>query len=183
MAVIRFYYLSSVTSPATPAVTPPATLTEDELEEPLSSHSLSSDEANHRHHVHNHSFSHSFHHRPTSAPTLGPITPDEPHPHSHANLPPSDHGHMNLSLVIFAVIGGVLGLISLALCARQAIAYCRSPRHNAPLTTVEREQLVREMAEYAETANRRARPSLSAPPPPYERAPSYESSCASHQAF
>jgi hypothetical protein len=164
----------------------------------LSSHSPSSAEANllpvrspsysshtaHRHHAHNHSFTHSFHHRPTSAPTLGLISPDESHPHPNPDLPPSGRGHMNLTLAIFAAIGGVLGLIFLTLCARQAIAYSRSPRHNAPLTTVEREQLVREMAEYAETANRRERPSLSAPPPPYERAPSYESSsCAPHQSF
>ena len=88
-------------------------------------------------------------------------------------LPPDPDGaHNNVTVIIFASIGGTIGLIFLALFMRQAIAYCRSPRHNAALTAAARERLVREMAENVARQQRRSYP---APPPPYERAPSYES--------
>jgi hypothetical protein len=41
------------------------------------------------------------------------------------------------------------------------------------LTAARREELAREMAGYAEMADRRRRRSLLTPPPPYERAPAY----------
>jgi len=69
-------------------------------------------------------------------------------------------------------IGGIIALIFLALFTRQAIAYTRLPRQNMALTPAEREELAREMAGYAEMADRRRRSFL--PPPPYERAPPYE---------
>ncbi len=104
-------------------------------------------------------------------------TPPTGLPSSYDPPPPvsaSDPGlaHKNLAVIVFATIGGIIGLIFLALFMRQAIAYHRLPRHDVALTAAEREQLVREMAE---AASRRRRQSCPIPPPPYEHAPSYES--------
>jgi hypothetical protein len=73
-------------------------------------------------------------------------------------------------VVIFAAIGGTIALFFLAFFTRQAITYSRLPRQNMQLTTAAREELVREMAGIAD----RRRQSFLAPPP-YERAPPYES--------
>lgn len=75
-------------------------------------------------------------------------------------------------MIIFAAIGGIIGLVLLVLVTRRAVAYVRLPRRNAVLTAAEREQLVREMAGYTQSAIQRQ--SFIPPPPPYEHAPSYE---------
>lgn len=109
---------------------------------------------------------------PVTAPPTGLTSPHD-FPDSH---PPSSQAHKGLTVIIVASIGGTVALLLLVLCARRAIVHSRIPRHNAVLTVVERAQLMREIAEYAESASRRQRHSLTAPPPPpYEHAPSYDS--------
>ena len=98
-------------------------------------------------------------------------------PSSYDPPPPvsaSDPGlaHKNLTVIVFAAIGGIIGLIFLVLFMRQAIAYHRLPRQDVALTAADREELIREMAE---AASLRRRQSCPVPPPPYEHAPSYES--------
>jgi len=178
MGFIRFYYLSSVAILATPVVSLPTTSTD---EDPLPSHSfstesrsLSSLSANHTLHHSDHSYIHfstqSPFHQAAPTPSSGLPSPHDSTPYFP---PPSDAGlsHKQLTVVIFAIIGGIIGLVLLALFTRQAIAYARLPRHNITMTTAQREQLVREIAGYSRTAQRRSVP----PPPPYERAPPYES--------
>ena len=109
---------------------------------------------------------------PVMAPPTGLTSPHDS-PDSH---PPSSQAHKSLTVIIVAAIGGTVALIFLVLCARRAIVHSRIPRHNAVLTIDERAQLMREIAEYAESASRRQHHSLTAPPPPpYEHAPSYDS--------
>lgn len=164
---------------ASSAVSLPATLTEG-VRLPSSSFSttdprvLSLPSTKHTTYHHTPSHAHlptqSYLHRPTSAPSIGLTSPHDTPPFSSPTDP--EGGHKGPTVVIFATIGGTIGLIFLALFMRQAIAYCRLPRHNAALTAATREQLVREMAENETRQQRRSYP---APPPPYERAPSYES--------
>jgi hypothetical protein len=111
---------------------------------------------------------HSFFYLPTSIPTSGLTSPHD----SPQHLLPSSQTHTSLTGIIFAAIGGFTGLVVLALLARHAIAYSRLPRRTATLTTIERQQLARELAGYAQTAIGRQR---QLPPPPYEHAPAYES--------
>jgi hypothetical protein len=187
------YYLSSLAILATSAASLPVTPTDDDsLPSHLSSpaevvtaapphtrHSPHSPQHSHTHaysfpYPHNttHLATHSFLNPPAAEPTAGLTSPHD-WPHSH---PPSSQAHKGLTVIIFASIGGVIVLLFLALCARRAIVYCRTPRHNAVLTVAERAQLVREIAEYTESASRRQRHSLiGPPPPPYEHAPSYDS--------
>ena len=159
----------------------PATVTEDV---PRPSRSFSPTEARllslpstkytTHHHVlsYGHLPTHSSLHRPTSVPPTGLSSPHDTPPYAPSLGSDGGGGHKHPTVIIFAAIGSTIGFIFLALFMRQAIAYCRSPRHNAGLTTAEREQLVREMAE---NATQHQGQSYLAPPPPYERAPSYES--------
>ena len=165
---------------ASSALSLPATLTEDVFlpSRPFSTtgaRSLSLASAKHTTHHHVPSY-HQFPtqsslHRPTSVPSIGLTSPHDTPPYSSPTEP--DGGHQNPTVIIFATIGGTIGLIFLALFMRQAIAYFRLPRHNAALTAAAREQLEREMAENATRGDQRW--SYPAPPPPYERAPSYQS--------
>jgi hypothetical protein len=83
--------------------------------------------------------------------------------------------HPTLPVIIFAAIGGITGLVLLALLTRHAIAYSRLPRRTTILTIAERQQLAREMASYAQLADRHQRQSFMPSPPPYEPPPAYES--------
>jgi hypothetical protein len=154
--------------------------TEAVTDAPLTRHSSHSS-----HHSHSHTYSLSYDHSlsftnsPTqpflnSTVTARPTGLTSPHdtPDSHS---PSSQAHKSLTVIIVASIGGTVALLFLALFARRAIVHSRIPRHNAVLTAAERAQLMREIAEYAESASRRQRHSLTVPPPPpYEHAPSYD---------
>ncbi|KAH9060974.1 hypothetical protein EDB87DRAFT_1613044 [Lactarius vividus] len=179
--VIHFCYLSLLAILATPAASLPATSTDDDT---LPSRSSSFPEATTAVPPHTKHSSHSAHHSPLRthshihsflnplAPTAGLTSPHDSPPSHH----PSSQAHKGLTVIVFASIGGVIGLFLLALCTRRAIVHCRMPRHTVVLTVAERAQLVQEIAEYAESASRRQRHSLTGPPPPpYEHAPSYDS--------
>ncbi|KAI9467161.1 hypothetical protein BJY52DRAFT_1182622 [Lactarius psammicola] len=181
--IIHFCYLSSLAILATPGASLPATSTDDDSlpsrsNSPADAATATPPHAKHSSHPAHHSSSHahsptrSFLNPPAAAPTTGLTSPHDSPPSPH----PSGQTHKSLTVIIFASIGGVVGLLFLALCTRRAIAYCRMPRHSAVLTVAERAQLVQEIAEYAESASRRQRHSLTGlPPPPYEHAPPYDS--------
>ncbi|KAI0268111.1 hypothetical protein BC834DRAFT_867942 [Gloeopeniophorella convolvens] len=170
---------------ATPVAPLPATAsTEDD---PSSTHSLTSSHTHEAVPPHppplrptHHNLSQSIHSThpfapQTTSPTEGSTSP-RPIPHRPPLAPPHRPSHKNLLPIILAVVGSVVGFILLALFTRRAIAFGRMPRPSTELTAAERAQLVREMAEYAVTADQHQRQSLAVPPPPpYERAPSYES--------
>lgn len=89
----------------------------------------------------------------------------------------SSHSHKT---TVFASIGGLIGLIFLALCVRRLIIHSRIPRQNTVLTDAERARIVREIAE-CESASRRywqchsrTGSATGPPPPPYEHAPPYD---------
>ncbi|KAI9447892.1 hypothetical protein H4582DRAFT_1897014 [Lactarius indigo] len=185
--VIHFCYLSLAIL-ATPVASLPATSTDDDDSPPSRSSSLAEaataapPHAKHSSHpVHHppsfthgytHSYSHSFLNPPAAAPTTGLTSPHDSPPTNH----PSNQTHKGLTVIVFASVGGIIGLFLLALCTRRAIVHCRMPRHTVVLTVAERAQLVQEIAEYAESASRRQRHSLTGPPPPpYEHAPTYDS--------
>lgn len=167
-------------SPAEEAPTAPPPHT---TRRPLHSANHSLHSANHSHtysHLHtpshsrpyNTTHSHSFLNPLAAGPTSGLTSPHDL-PHTHLR---SSAAHKGLTVIAFATIGGFIAILFLALCARRAIAHCRTPRHTAVLTVAERAQLVREIAEYTESASRRQRHSMTVPPPPpYEHAPSYDS--------
>ncbi|KAF8484622.1 hypothetical protein DFH94DRAFT_240181 [Russula ochroleuca] len=183
MGLIRFDNDSSVSSPAASLS---ATSTDDGYLPSLSSsteiglltpsdakpyptHSLT-----HHHTIlYTHSFAYpftqSFPDSPSSVLPTGLSSPQNPPPRAH------DHNHKSLIALIFAVIGGSIVLFFLALFTRQAIAYSRLPRRNKQLTAAAREELIQELAG---CADRRRQSCLA--PPPYERAPPYES-CSPHQ--
>lgn len=181
MGFVRFYDLSPVNS-----TSPIATSTEDRslsrTPSPstefgsLASSSTKLDDTlsfthphHHNHIFYTHSFTQSFLDLPSSVPPTGLTSPHS----SPDRVNPSQHIHKNLVIIIFAAIGGTIALIFLGLFTRQALAYTRLPRHNIALTAAEREELAREMAGYAEMADRQRRSFLT-PPPPYERAPPYD---------
>ncbi|KAH9965787.1 hypothetical protein BC827DRAFT_1179844 [Russula dissimulans] len=172
---MRFYCLSSIAILATP-VCLAANTTDDDSSSSSTASTPTTD--SHSTHTHHHQipytpyFPHSFQFPSTSAPSISPTS----HPDSPIVVPPSVQAHQSPTIYILIIIAGIVGLGLIALCTRQAIAYTRSPRHTVAMTTVDRQQLVQEMAGYAQMANRRQRGScLVSPPPPYERAPSYES--------
>ncbi|KAI0005155.1 hypothetical protein BJV74DRAFT_329542 [Russula compacta] len=174
MAHTHSFNFSSVADLSTTAVSSPATSTEDGSSSDtrfISSGIYTAHSLYTAHHTLSYTYSSTptfLDQSPTSVPTLGSTSPYDPPP----RLSPFHQGHKGLAVIVFVVIGGLIGLVFLALFTRQAIAYSRLPRHNVGMTTAEREQLVREMANYA---GRRQRQSCVVPPPPYERAPSYES--------
>ncbi|KAI0068588.1 hypothetical protein BV25DRAFT_1910353 [Artomyces pyxidatus] len=106
---------------------------------------------------------------PTGDPTSPshPLT-DPPHPPPHR--PP------NTTLIAaVAVICGGLAIIILIFFGRCLVRWTRTPTPPRAMTTADREQLIREMQEYAQSAHHRNRTSLYAPPPPpYEPAPDYD---------
>lgn len=119
---------------------------------------------------HVHSPTHSFVNLPPES-TIGLTSPHDSLPFN----PPSSHAHKSMTIIIFASIGGVIGLFFLALFTRRAIVHSRLPRHNVALTESVRAQIEQEIVECTEFASRRQRQSLTAPPPPpYEHAPSYD---------
>jgi len=147
-----------------------------ETSSPASSQTTYSHSTHHHHIPFTPFFPHSFQFPSTSAPSTGPTS-------SPIAVPPSVQVHQSPTVYILIIVGGLLGLVLIALCTRQAITYTRSPRHNVAMTAAERQQLVQEIAGFAQMASRRQRESCwVSPPPPYERAPSYESS-APHQSF
>jgi hypothetical protein len=137
------------------------------------------------HHSHSLIYSLSYNHSPSftnsptqpilsSSVTAPPTGLTSPHDTPNTHIP-SSQAHKGLTIIIVTSIGGTVALLFLALFARRAIVHSRIPRHNAVLTAAERAQLMREIAEYAESASRRQGYSLTAPaPPPYEHAPSYD---------
>ncbi|KAH9179545.1 hypothetical protein EDB89DRAFT_490522 [Lactarius sanguifluus] len=181
--VIHFCYLSSLAILATPVASLPVTSTDDDSlpsrsSSPAEATTAAPPHAKHTSHPAHHpplrTHSHSFLNPPAAppAPTTGLTSPHDSPPSRH----PSSQAHKGLTVIVFASIGGVIGLFLLALCTRRAIAHCRMPRHTVVLTVAERAQLVQEIAEYAESASRRQCHSLTGPPPPpYEHAPSYDS--------
>lgn len=184
-AIIHFCYFISWAILTTPAASLPATSTDDSLpsrsSSPEEATSAAPPPTRHSSHTAHHSSSythsstHSFLNPPAAAPTTGLTSPHDT-PYTHR---PSSQAHKSLTVVIFASIGGVIVLFFLAFCARRAIVYSRMPRHSTVLTDAERARLVQEIAEITESASRRQRHSLTAPPPPpYEHAPSYDSSTA-----
>jgi hypothetical protein len=163
---------------ASPAACLPASSTDDDSSpgslSSMETSTLASSPATQTHSSYRiHHFTHSSPFPPASAPTTSPHN-------SPLAFPPSGPGHQSITVYIFMIIGGIVGLILIALCTRQAVAYSRLPRHNTVMTVAEREQLVEEMAGYV--SRRRCESYLVAPPPPYEHAPSYES-LTPHESF
>ncbi|THH07748.1 hypothetical protein EW146_g9215 [Bondarzewia mesenterica] len=84
--------------------------------------------------------------------------------------------HSNPIVVAFAVLGGIFGLFVMVGLVHCALDYHRAPHRDTSMTAAVREQLIREMQDYAERAERGRRHILTpSPPPAYERPPSYVS--------
>ncbi|KAI0053733.1 hypothetical protein FA95DRAFT_1600867 [Auriscalpium vulgare] len=114
------------------------------------------------------------------APTFSFVNPETPFPPDPplTDRPPNHNQPHKSSTVaiVFAALAGIIGFLVILTLARCLYTWRRTPRPVRTMTAVDREQLIREMREYAATAPQRARTSVHAPPPPpYERAPSYDS--------
>ena len=108
------------------------------------------------------------HPHPPSTQTQGGTTATNTNSHSHGSS-------QSIAAILFETLGGLLGLCFVLGFGRCAYKYHRTPPRDRISALLDRHQLERELAELeAQEAMDDRRSSIVAPPPPYERAPSYE---------